>query len=133
MNNVMKKIMHHLDYLLSCREISWEITQLGVDQIDEINRMLDNRERLVNIVSKLQLETESMIEDLSGSDLGPENVQIIKSWHSDTHTIVSSIIELDDKINQTLEAQKKNVANEIRATFENVEKFKGYNLQTLRK
>ena len=133
MDKILTKIMSHLDYLQLCQNLSWNVSMMSFEDIDKINMELDNRERLISIVAKLQLEIETLINELSGSELSPNNVQIIKSWNSDTHTLVSNIMDIDDKINQSLESQKKVVGTELKNTFENVEKFKGYNLQSVRK
>lgn len=133
MENIFTKIMSHLDYLDSCVNLSKAIENSDMDKIETINTDLDNRDRLVAIVSKLQLEIESAIDGLQGAQLSPDNVLIFKSWQKDVHEKVSLIIDIDTAITSKLESQKKQVQSEIQTTFTNSEKFKGYNLQTVRK
>jgi len=133
MEEIFSKIQSHLDYLDSCIKLSKSIEKSDADNIDAINSNLDNRDRLVSIISKVQLEIETMIDGLTGAQLKPESVQIFKAWQKDVHEMVSSIIEIDALIATKLEDHKKQVQSEIQSTFTNSEKFKGYNLQTVRK
>ncbi|PIP92895.1 MAG: hypothetical protein COW00_06245 [Bdellovibrio sp. CG12_big_fil_rev_8_21_14_0_65_39_13] len=133
MENIFSKIQTHLDYLDACIKLSKSIEQSDADNVEAINSNLDNRDRLVSIVSKVQLEIESLIDGLNGAQLNPESVQIFKAWQKDVHEMVSSIIEIDALITAKLENHKKQVQSEIQTTFTNSEKFKGYNLQTVRK
>lgn len=87
----------------------------------------ENRERLVNIVAKIQRDVENQINLLDAGDISAEGILILKAWFQDLNTWSERMLTCDRETVEYLGQQKDNTTKEIALIFKNKEIFKGYN------
>ena len=97
------------------------------EDLDGVVSETDNRERLVNIIAKLQHSIEEQINQLNASEVSNDDIAILKSWFQDLSIWSERMIELDKETVEILSQQKENTTKEIAHIFKNKEMFKGYN------
>lgn len=91
------------------------------NEIQQVIYELDQRERLIEIIQKLQDELEELPDELKS-----------KYWTDEIIDAISLIKKYDDQIILNLQNAKKNTNTEIANIFKNKESFKGYNLHNLK-
>lgn len=87
----------------------------------------ENRERLVNVVAKIQRDVENQINLLDAGDISAEGILILKAWFQDLNTWSERMLTCDRETVEYLGQQKDNTTKEIALIFKNKEIFKGYN------
>lgn len=87
----------------------------------------ENRERLVNIVAKIQRDVENQINLLNAGDISSDGILILKAWFQDLNTWSERMFACDRETVEYLSQQKDNTSKEIALIFKNKEIFKGYN------
>lgn len=87
----------------------------------------ENRERLVNIITKIQRNVEDQINLLDAGAISKDGILILKSWFQDLNTWSEKMLECDRETVEYLGQQKENTTKEIALIFKNKEIFKGYN------
>lgn len=87
----------------------------------------ENRERLVNIVSKIQRAIEDQINLLDAGDISADGILILKAWFQDLNTWSDRMLVCDRETVEYLGQQKEDTTKEIAHIFKNKEIFKGYN------
>lgn len=87
----------------------------------------ENRERLVNIVAKIQRDVENQINLLDAGDISADGILILKAWFQDLNTWSERMLTCDRETVEYLGQQKDNTSKEIALIFKNKEIFKGYN------
>ena len=95
--------------------------------IEAVESEVDNRERLVNIISSLQSKIETICDDLDVFKLTQLEIQILRSWLNDVSAWSNKMIAYDQETVDCLNQQKINTAKEIAHVFKNKEMLKGYN------
>lgn len=128
---LFENIQEHLSMLDLALASSQKITSFArTENLDGVVAETENRERLVNIVGKIQHSIEDQINQLNAAALKPEDILILKSWFQDLSTWSDKMIELDKETVEILSQQKENTTKEIAHLFKNKEMFKGYNHST---
>lgn len=87
----------------------------------------ENRERLVNVVAKIQRDVENQINLLDAGDISADGILILKAWFQDLNTWSERMLTCDRETVEYLGQQKDNTTKEIALIFKNKEIFKGYN------
>lgn len=127
-NELFENIQNHLsmlDLAVSCSE---NIRNLAAkDDLNGVVSETENRERIVNIVTKIQREVEEQINLLNTSDIKQEDILILKAWFQDLANCSERMLEYDRETVELLGQQKENTTKEIALIFKNKEIFKGYN------
>jgi hypothetical protein len=128
LNEIMVNIQGHLAMLelalISSKKIA---TFASLENLDAVVSETDNRERIVNIIGKLQSSIENQINQLNAAALQPDDIMILKSWFHDLSLWSDKMIEVDKETVEILSQQKENTTKEIAHLFKNKELFKGYN------
>lgn len=128
---LFESIQDHLAMLDLALASSQKIVKLAsADNLDEVVRETDNRERLVNVIGTIQQSIEDQINQLNAAALNPDDILILKSWFQDLSQWSDKMIELDKVTIEVLSQQKENATKEIAHLFKNKEMFKGYNHST---
>jgi transcription termination factor NusB len=89
------------------------------NNFDEVIRILDNREKAINIATTFS-------ERLA---LYPEQDEV---FNNQLNQVVERINKLDDIISSCLEHEKNKTQFEIGKTYQSKENFKGYNLNKIK-
>jgi hypothetical protein len=128
LNEIMVNIQGHLAMLELALSSSKKITAFAsLENLDAVIAETENRERVVNIVGKLQSTIENQINQLNAAALQPDDIMILKSWFHDLSVWSDKMIEVDKETVEILSQQKENTTKEIAHLFKNKELFKGYN------
>ncbi len=128
LNEIMISIQGHLSMLELALASSKKIAAFAsLENLDAVVAETDNRERLVNIIGKLQSTIENQINQLNAAALQPDDIMILKSWFHDLSVWSDRMIEVDKETVEILSQQKENTTKEIAHLFKNKELFKGYN------
>ncbi|AUN96612.1 hypothetical protein DOM21_18750 [Bacteriovorax stolpii] len=127
-NALFENIQQHLSMLDLALLSSQKIASMArTEDLDGVVSETDNRERLVNIIAKLQHSIEEQINQLNASEVSNDDIAILKSWFQDLSIWSERMIELDKETVEILSQQKENTTKEIAHIFKNKEMFKGYN------
>lgn len=125
---LFENIQEHLSMLDLALASSKRITIYAkAENLDAVVEETENRERLVNIIGKIQKTVEEGINQLNAATLSQDDIMILKSWFQDLSTWSDRMIELDKETVEVLGQQKDNTTKEIAHIFKNKELFKGYN------
>ncbi len=133
----MSQIQTKMDYHLSLLNKSLETTEKMIaltnnGQIDQVSSMADNRERLLAIVSDVQMQIEKELEQ----NIAKENkhyVQKANSWISRTQICIQQISDLDEELLDKLNQEKENTKKEIGKVHGNKTSIQGYNLSNVKR
>ncbi len=127
-NTLFENIQEHLSMLDLALGSSQRIASMArTEDLDGVVSETDNRERLVNIIAKLQASIEEKINQLNAAEVSKDDIIILKSWFQDLSVWSDKMIELDRETVEILSQQKENTTKEIAHIFKNKEMFKGYN------
>ena len=75
-----EKIMQHLDFLESLKEATVALGQATKkEDINLIELITDNRDRLINVIKTFQSGIEEDIAKIKGASVGPELIEILKT------------------------------------------------------
>ena len=122
------KIQEHLSLLDLSVQSSERIKHFAKNEnIDGVVNETENRERLVNIIGKIQGEVEEKINQLDGNGITTDEIQILKSWFLDLNNWSEKMLILDQETVEYLDQQKESTTKEIATIFRSKEIFKGYN------
>ncbi|MCO4792715.1 MAG: hypothetical protein KC493_03325 [Bacteriovoracaceae bacterium] len=127
-------IMRHTDLMDMCSTCTNRILEASkAANTDAADQESLNRERLVNIIGKVQETIENEIRTLPVSGDSQDVVNLVKAWANDIEIWLQRLNNFDQEILECLEQEKMNTNKEISAAFQNKEKFKGYNLNNVKK
>lgn len=122
MKNINTKFSLMYDLIAKALQLTQNILEKSEQQdINQVVSLLDQRERLINVIQKLEKELNEIPKELHA-----------KYWTDEITDSLDLIKKYDDQIILNLEAAKINTHNEIANTFQNKEKIKGYNLNNLK-
>ena len=128
LNDLFENIQEHLGLLDLALLSSQKISSLAqLEDLDGVVNETDNRERLVNVIGRVQQGIENQINQLNAAELKAEDILILKSWFQDLSNWSDKMIEHDKETVEFLGQQKENTTKEIAHIFKNKEMFKGYN------
>lgn len=128
-NIIMIHIQTHLSLLELALFSSQKIKAFAqTEDLDNVSHETDNRERIINIVSQLQLKIEAQIDQLQPEDIVEDSLPILKSWFHDLSKFTDAMSTLDAETIEALALQKEETTKEIVTIFKNKEMFKGYNV-----
>jgi uncharacterized protein (DUF2344 family) len=125
---LFENIQEHLS-MLDLAITSSEKIRIFAEQedLDRVVSETENRERIINIVTKFQRQVEEQINLLNPEDINQDGILILKSWFHDLNVCSERMIELDKETVELLGRQKDETTKEISLIFKNKEMFKGYN------
>jgi translation initiation factor 2B subunit (eIF-2B alpha/beta/delta family) len=127
-------IIRHTDLMDMCSTCSKRMLSAAQEgNVDLADQESFNRERLVNIISKVQSAIEAEIKAVSLGEGAEYLVSMVKAWNNDLELWLESIGKLDQEILTALDEVKSKTTQEISSTFQNKEKIKGYNLSSVKK
>lgn len=128
MNELFESIQQHLSMLDLALQSSQQISCFAkLENLDAVISETENRERLVNIITKLQHSIEERINQLNGATITKDDIMILKTWFQDLSIWSEKMIALDRETVELLSAQKDSTTQEIAHLFKNKESIKGYN------
>ena len=115
--------------LISFLDKAYELTKKSLKlaqakNFDELVKVLDNRERAINIV-------QSMSENLALHQKNKEEETYI-AFNNQVSQVINQIHGIDDIVMTCLEHEREKTKFEIAKTFKNKENFKGYNLNKVK-
>ena len=123
-----ENIQEHLSMLDLALISSKKITLFAkAENLNAVVEETENRERLVNIIGKIQKTVEDGVNQLNAATLSQDNIMVLKAWFQDLSSWSDKMIELDKETVEILGQQKENTTKEIAQIFKNKELFKGYN------
>lgn len=131
---IFETIMQHLDMLSGLTIASKSLllaTQKG--DLNLVEQIVENRDRLVNIIKTVQTAIEDEIQNLDSSRVTAEEVNIIKSWGSDVNQIILLNDQIDKKIHENLSAIKDQTSQEISNVYKNRKAVGGYDMTSVKK
>lgn len=127
-NVLFESIQRHLSLLDLAVTSSESITAYArKEDLDSVVAETENRERLINVIGKIQGTIEEQINQLNAALLTGDDIMILKTWFQDLSVWSEKMIELDKETVEALGQQKENTSKEIAMLFKNKEMFKGYN------
>lgn len=131
---LFQQIMIHIDLLdlaQRCSQSMLKSARMG--DVNSVNFLSENRERVIQAISKKQQEIESFTHLIEIKALSPELMDILKTWSADLEAWVLRIQDIDTRLVQALEREKTETSKQIGALFKTKEQFKGYNLNNTKK
>lgn len=133
-NGLESFIMIHLGIFDSINQINQTILAYSAkEELDQIIFQLDNRARLLSILSKVQGEIENIILNIKNEELTKDKIDIIKTWQMESNTLIYHADAQDRSIIEKLDIEKQNTTQEIAGLYKKKEQFKGYNLNNTKK
>lgn len=124
-DTVLALIMRHTTLMDKIKEQSIELYRLSFsDQFDSLQDVLENRERMVADLNRMQLK----IAETESSELAP----ILECWRQDIGYFIQIIERIDQEVTKVLEFQKEKTSKEISSLRHTKEAVKKYNLTSLR-
>ena len=125
---LFENIQEHLSMLDLAISSSRHIRNFAKNEnLEGVVSETENRERLVNIVTKIQRKVEEQINLLETQSISKEGVLILKAWFQDLNIAAERMLAYDKETVELLAKQKNNTTKEIALVFKNKESFKGYN------
>ena len=131
---IFETIMQHLD-MLSGLTIASKSLLLATEKgdLNLVEQIVDNRDRLVNIIKTVQTAIEDEIQNLDSSKVTAEEVAIIKSWGADVNQIILLNDQIDKKIHENLSVIKDQTSQEIASVYKNRKAVNGYDMTSVKK
>lgn len=127
-------IIRHTDLMDMCSTCSSRMLEAAMaGNVELADQESLNRERLVNIISKVQTSIENEINKTHVTEGSNYLVSLVKAWSNDIEIWLQKVGKLDQEIVSALEEEKQKTTQEISSTFQNKEKIKGYNLNSVKK
>jgi hypothetical protein len=127
-NELFENIQKHLSLLDLAVASSQKIkAYAALENLELVTSETENRERLINILGKIQHTIEEQINQLNAATLAADDIMILKSWFQDLSIFSENMISLDRETVEILAQQKEETTKEIAHIFKNKELFKGYN------
>jgi arsenate reductase-like glutaredoxin family protein len=127
-DTLFNNIQEHLSMLDLAVTSSKKIRDFAqAENLDEVVSETENRDRLVNIVAKIQRNVEDQINLIDPQTISPEGILILKAWFQDLNIWSEKMFLYDSETVEYLGQQKDNTSKEIALIFKNKEMFKGYN------
>ncbi len=124
-------IQNHLSMLDLAVNSSEKIKIYAANEdLERVVSETENRERLINVVTKLQRSVEEQINILNPEDVSQDDILLLKSWFQDLSLCSEKMIAIDKETVELLSQQKGQTTKEIALIFKNKEMFKGYNQGT---
>jgi len=105
----------------------------SISDLESIDFKIENRQRMLKQIEKIQREIEDSIESLNPQDIEKEDVEILKTWMFEINNWVEGQLDLSNQITSVLEEQKAQVTGEICSVYKNKVAVKGYDLNNLKK
>lgn len=131
-NLIQNKISESRSYLVALIRLTKNIVELTNEQkIDELEKEMLNRERLISIIDQLQREIEKDLSKLEGP-ISEDFVFFVKDWAQDVTDSLDLIQEIDQSTLEKLEDMKDLTQNEISTVFRIKNNIKAYNLNSLK-
>lgn len=131
MKPLEKNIFFHVDALKKVSILSNEILkELQGKNVDLALDMIQNRERLLNIVFKLHEAIESDISQLTSTP--DEEIKFYKAWAQDVNNWSQEQSQKNDQIEELLMMIKAETTMEIASIFDKKSRHKGYDLNNLK-
>lgn len=133
-NDFYLSVQRHLDLTEAVLNISQDILKAAPNgDMDSICLLLDNRERLMNLVSERQAVVEDLIGAISDINVIKTLKPIIDSWIFDTQKWSSQVQTIDQQLVQIFQEQKSKTQTELSDSFKYRQKFGGYDLSSTKK
>ncbi|MFA6237302.1 MAG: hypothetical protein WC635_08265 [Bacteriovorax sp.] len=127
---LFENIQEHLSMLDLALQSSEKIKKYAQNEnLDGVVSETENRERLVNIVAKIQRSVEDQINLLDPGNVSGEEILILKTWFQDLNRWSEKMSAFDEDTVELLGQQKESTTKEIALIFKNKEIFKSYNHQ----
>lgn len=131
---IFEAIMQHLDMLNGLTDATKALfVQATKGDAQAVDQILDNRDRLINIISKFQANIEDDIRKLDIKQITKEHIDIFKTWSAEVNQIIYHTDRLDRETTQMLIDQKDQTTAEIANVFKNRQSFRGYDLGNVKK
>jgi hypothetical protein len=127
-NILLESIQEHLCMLdLALTSSEKIVAYAAKEKLDSVVSETENRERLVNVISKIQATVEDQINQLNVASMDNADIMILKSWFQDLSIWSEKMIACDKQTVELLAQQKEETTKEIASLFKSKELFKGYN------
>ena len=131
---LLETIMTHLELLDKTLNISLRIrAYASINETEQAELQLENRTRLVSIITSLQDKIERDLNLLTADKLTPEIIDIVKSWSFDLDNHLISIDKIDQEILVLLENSKVETSKELGTIFTNRNNISGYSQRNVKK
>jgi hypothetical protein len=128
------QIMQHLD-LLNALTRSTKLLLLSSQKrdINLIEQVTENRDRLINVIKTIQVSIENQINEINPRAYKPEHIDVFKSWSKEVNQIIQFNDQMDQECLALLEGQKEETTKEIATVYKNHQSIKGYDLSSVKK
>ncbi|MGZ3807189.1 MAG: hypothetical protein ACXVCE_03825, partial [Bacteriovorax sp.] len=122
--NLFENIQEHLSMLDLAVHCTERINIFARNEdLDRVISETENRDRIVNIVAKIQGIIEDQINRLSPGDVDQEGILILKAWFHDLGVWSDKMNSIDRETVEFLAQQKDETTKEIALIFKNKEMF----------
>lgn len=136
-NDLSNWIEEHLKMLTKLLEYTNNIYDRVLAQSDpkHIEFEVDNRERLITALAKIQSNIETILNKYINQKipLAQDQIDFIKRWRVQTEKVTHELGATDEKILNAVAEIKDKTTEEISHIFRNKESFKGYNLKDVKR
>ena len=131
---IYRQIMRHIDLMETSIRQAKAIRRAACEKdIDAVIWETENRDKVINIISMFQRNIEDAIESLKVEDVTKDLIDTLKFWTQDVAKWVDKTNQIDQEVVNILESEKEQTTKEIATLFQSKNKFKGYNLNDLKK
>lgn len=109
------------------------LSSIEAGDISTIESKTMARDGMISLIQELYEKIDKYCASLPQEELNAERIDIIKSWSVDLNDQLSLINGFDQALISALNSQKTKTTSEIAEIFSNNQKFKGYNLNNLKR
>ena len=128
-SNLQLAINRHLELLDSVATLTKIVLQMAIDGDQlKIDKELENRKRLISIVSYVQGRIERLVKVIPREIYSRKIKLIIKSWESNSDQKIQDIIKMDEQILEYLNRNRDEIKKNISETYKNKIIHEKYNL-----
>lgn len=133
-HDLISLIMRHLSYLDTVHTMGKNIYRTALrGDLDQVYFDCENRDRLLSVLADVQGHIERRLEAVAAQGLSEGLKDILITWSQEMNQLIEKVNELDEKTTEILLIHKEQTTQEIANVFEAQSKFKGYNLNDVKK
>jgi len=128
-------LKRHVELLNSIEAASTLIIKtLQTEDFDKADNNIENRDRLINLVSEVRRKIEDELSNANTvAGLSKNDIATVKTWQLQTIETIAKVDIKNQELLRVLDAMKKVTGQDVSEIFKKRQKFKGYNLNNLQR
>lgn len=133
----MKLFLEQMNHYTNMMEKLLKLCQqclIAAQEEDSIKlaRLIDNRERLLQIIKEFNFDINGQVH-AQYPNLEQKDQKLVLRQVNFIQSVIEQVSDIDEFLIESIEQMKDHLKMEIGHSFETAKKFKGYNLQNLKR